>query len=58
MDIELDLLAGTDKVSLPEFMKDHKLAEGEIIGPYQKRKTSFIIPPAIGFSGLFLPVAP
>lgn len=40
LDTELDLLAGADKMALLETMKDHILAEGEIMGLYQKRETS------------------
>jgi Raf kinase inhibitor-like YbhB/YbcL family protein len=38
LDTELDLLAGSDKKALINAMKDHILAEGELMGHYKKRK--------------------
>lgn len=38
LDTKLDLLAGADKKALLEAMQDHILAEGELMGYYQKRK--------------------
>jgi Raf kinase inhibitor-like YbhB/YbcL family protein len=38
LDTEVDLLAGSDKEALINAMKDHILAEGELMGHYQKRK--------------------
>jgi Raf kinase inhibitor-like YbhB/YbcL family protein len=38
LDTELDLLAGSDKNALIDAMKDHILAESELMGHYQKRK--------------------
>ena len=40
LDTKLDLLAGADKNALLEAMTDHILAEGIIMGLYQKKKTS------------------
>ena len=40
LDAKLDLLAGADKNALLEAMTDHILAEGVIMGLYQKKKTS------------------
>lgn len=40
LDTKLDLLAGADKDALLEAMTDHILAEGVIMGLYQKKKTS------------------
>ena len=40
LDTKLDLLAGADKQALLEAMTDHILAEGTIMGHYQKKKTS------------------
>jgi Raf kinase inhibitor-like YbhB/YbcL family protein len=37
LDIELDLLAGSDKKALIDAMKDHILAEGVLMGYYKKR---------------------
>jgi Raf kinase inhibitor-like YbhB/YbcL family protein len=37
LDVELDLLAGSDKNALIDAMKDHILAKGELMGHYQKR---------------------
>jgi Raf kinase inhibitor-like YbhB/YbcL family protein len=38
LDTKLDLAAGADKSALLEAMEDHILAEGEIMGLYQKKK--------------------
>jgi Raf kinase inhibitor-like YbhB/YbcL family protein len=38
LDIKLDLMAGADKHSLLEAMQGHILAEGEIMGLYQRKK--------------------
>ena len=40
LDTELDLQAGSDKNALFEAMEDHILAQGELMGHYQKRKTA------------------
>src|SRR5688572_4136422 len=40
LDTKLDLLAGADKNALLEAMSEHILAEGELMGLYQKRKAS------------------
>ena len=40
LDTKLDLLAGADKKELLKMMQDHILAEGELMGYYQKTKTS------------------
>ena len=40
LDTKLDLLAGTDKEALLDAMQEHILAEGELMGLYQKRKKS------------------
>lgn len=40
LDTKLDLLEGSDKNALLAAMTDHILAEGEIMGLYQKRKAS------------------
>lgn len=38
LDIKLDLVAGADKTALLEAMQGHILAEGEIMGLYQRKK--------------------
>ena len=40
LDTELDLQAGSDKNALFEAMEEHILAQGELMGHYQKRKTA------------------
>ena len=40
LDKKLDLLAGVDKTALLDAMADHILAEGAIMGLYQKKKAA------------------
>ena len=40
LDTKLELLAGADKKTLLETMNGHILSEGEIMGLYQRKKTS------------------
>src|SRR5688500_10792846 len=42
LDTKLELLAGADKKTLLETMNGHILSEGEIMGLYQRKKTSKI----------------
>jgi Raf kinase inhibitor-like YbhB/YbcL family protein len=42
LDTELDLVAGSNKDALMVVMKDHILAEGELMGRYQKRKLAHV----------------
>ena len=40
LDTKLELLTGADKKTLFEAMNGHILSEGEIMGLYQRKKTS------------------
>ena len=40
LDTKLELLAGADKKTLLEAMNGHILSEGEMMGLYQRKKTS------------------